>query len=839
MKKIISKIGFSFRYAFKNIIRFRIRSILLILSFTALFVIILIGASTQMFIKSYYYDELEKKYQNIDFSMGITLNSDLRFFSIRALNDADDLDLVVEDYMPFFEMDALIEVSGEKQYVKTMSSTLAQLIKVSNPISFQGSTLSEDEVIITESLANQHQLITGDSIILFLGDATKTYSIVDIIADGGLFQGDTIFLNKAGSLSFFLSALNPSLATLHPSLLVNIYNQVYFDVNFDATNEQAMNFVSSIPQFSNLKTQLSIDTDAVDQLIRRVIAFFQVMIILVFLVILLVMQTTFILYFNEKKKGFAIVNLLGGTNRFTYGIVLIEMFIFFVISLTASIFIANTVLQKGLSYVGSSATYSLEFSTILQTILITSFIFIATSLYYFTSIKKESSIQQSMSIGVEKKIHLLPQIIIISVSFFIYFILKLNIIYSWIGDYRAIVQSISAFAILFSLTFLLIYLFAKSLNKYRKPQAFALHLKILLSKKSFYQYISVILVCFMSIFLLVLSNDHMDKRIENYKNEFSVDFVLTNFISRYDQTYTEIQSLDSVSQVSKVGYLQDIEFISFNQNIRNLISMDSQTIDDFFNFDLSEQSLTSLESTEQISILLPERFNKLYQMQTGDTIRLYINPDHPDVGFEINGFFNKEIGDMAFTNLHLFPEYDDISQNSLFVNSNTEKTILKNELIGLYSKNMVYILDYQLLVDANEARMRTTTDYLTIILATMIGCFILSIFNHSLLLLGQMKDTYARLFVLGFSRKKMISVLIKESILIFTILLFVSLVSFILISSQLTPLMLISGEYELMHLSLNSIVTGSLIILIVFILTKLSYFWGVLRIKPSDVVKYY
>ena len=43
MKKTISKIGFSFRYAFKNLIRFRLRSILLILSFIALLIPIIAG----------------------------------------------------------------------------------------------------------------------------------------------------------------------------------------------------------------------------------------------------------------------------------------------------------------------------------------------------------------------------------------------------------------------------------------------------------------------------------------------------------------------------------------------------------------------------------------------------------------------------------------------------------------------------------------------------------------------------------------------------------------------------------------------------------------------------
>ncbi len=229
----------------------------------------------------------------------------------------------------------------------------------------------------------------------------------------------------------------------------------------------------------------------------------------------------------------------------------------------------------------------------------------------------------------------------------------------------------------------------------------------------------------------------------------------------------------------------------------------------------------------------------LYDMHVGDEIHLNISPPHPYEAFEIGGFFKKEIGDLAIVNLHLFPIYDDVSQNAIFINSSANKETLKNELINLYSKNMVYILDFQQVVDSKVSEMRTITEYMTIILSTIIGCFILSIFNHSILLLGQMKDSYARLYVLGFSKQKMLAMLTKESALLFFILIIASIFSFILLSSVLSSLILISGEYENIQLSMKSLLVGSLIIFIVFIITKVVYIWGVMKIKPSDVVKTY
>ncbi|MCF7930555.1 MAG: hypothetical protein K9L02_03485 [Acholeplasmataceae bacterium] len=838
MKRAINRLGFSFRFAFKNLIRFRLRSILLIFSFIALFVTVLLGASTKMFLTSYYYGELENKYREIDFSMGITLNSDLRFFSIRPLTESTDLNTVVDDYAPFFEMDTLVEINGVKQYVKTMASTLDNFVKVSNPIHYSNPTLDDDEVIITESLADTYQLNRGDFITLYLGTATRDYLIVDIVADGGLFLNETIYLNKDGSLSFFLTALNPSLASLNPIFLTQFYNQVYFEVKEGVTDLQAISFLQSITQFSNLNFQVSIDHQAVDQQIRRNVSFFNLIVVIVFLVILLVMQTTFMLYFEEKKKGFAVIDLLGGSHLFSYGVVMLEILIFFTLSIIASVFIANSVIDNGMKFVGSSATYQLDFMTVFWSALAMLVIYLITSVYYFVTFNKESSIQQTVTQSIEKEMHWIPMFVIWIASFGIYFLANFNFVFNWIGYYQSVIRSVAAFAILFTTAFLLIFLFSKLQKIQKKPLIFSLQLKILLAKKSFYQYIAVLLVCFVSIFLLVLANDHMDKRMSKYGNEFKVDFVLTNFISRYDETYTQISELDSVENAAKVGYLQNIEFATFQQNLNSLVSIESELIGDYFNLELDETSLTNLESLIP-TIILPQRFRLLYDMNIGDQVYLILSPAHGLETFEIGGFYEKEIGDMAFTNLHLFPIYDDISQNTIFVNAKDGKVALQNELINLYSKNMVYVLDFQTIVDTRINQMRTATDYLTIILSTIIGCFILSIFNHSILLLGQMKDSYARLFVLGFSKQKMTILLIKESIIMLIILTLSSILAFILLSEQLSSLILLSGEYEDIHLALLPLLLGTLLIVIVFVLTKIIYIWGVSRINPSNVVKTY
>ncbi len=839
MKKTIRRIAFSFRFAFKNLVRFRLRSILFIFSFIVLFVTLLMGFSTKAYVVSYYYGAAENTYREIDFSMGTSLNSNLRFFSIRPIVEDQNMANYVDDAIPFFEMDTLASINGEKLYVKTMASYLDQFKKVSNTVHIISDNLSDHDVIITKSMADQYDLSVGENLSLYLGTMTKAFTVVDIVDDGGLFQDDTIYINKDGSLSFFLTALNPALAAINPILLHNMYNQVYFEVKDGVSFEDAMNYVSSIPEFSSLNFHISIDTNALDQYVRRTVSFFDLIIIITFFVVLLVMQTTFMLYFQEKKKSFAVVELLGGKRRFSFGIIFIEISFFFVLSLISSVFIGNAIIRNGLKYVGSPSTYQLEFSTILWSALIMVFLYVFTSLYYFISTSRTSSIKQTLSMGVEKKIKLLPMVLLILSSFALYMLGYLHFSSDWINQYKPILQTISIFVLLFSTAFFLIALSSKGQSIRKKPMIFALQFKILLAKRAFYQYLSVMLVCFLSILLLTLANAHMATRMNTYSSEFKIDFVLTNFISRYDDTYQEISINPDVSSVDEVGYLQNVGFTDFAQNLNSLIAIDPNQIETYFNLDISETALANLSRVDRHIILLPERFQMLYHMQVGDFVHLNISPLHNNESFEIGGFFEKQVGDLAFVNLQAFSIYDDISHNALFVNAQSDPYVLKTQLINDYSKYMVYVIDFEQVVTDKMSEMRMTTNYLTLILSAIIGCFILSVFNHSFLLLGQMKESYARLYVLGFSKKRMLKVLVKESIILFVLMTIASVISFVFLSKIITPLILLSGEYENVNLTLPVLLKGELIILFVYILTKIIYFFGVWRIHPSEVVKTY
>ncbi|HCB66089.1 MAG TPA: hypothetical protein DEP70_00690 [Acholeplasmataceae bacterium] len=839
MNRTLDRLRFSFRFAYKNIIHFKLRSILLIVTFIALFSSLMLGISTKPFIQAYFYGELEERYQDIDLTMATTLNGNLRYFSITQLKNYEDPEDFIEDYMPFFEMDALIGVGDTKVYVKTMASSLAMFNKVSNGSTIESVELNGELVFITSSMAESYDLSVGGSLTLYVGSSNHIYQIAEIIEDGGLFQGETIFINKSENLSFFLSALNPALGGLPSSLMENIYNKVYFELSDEVTVLEAIETIQSISPYDTLSFEESIDVAALNQLINRSVSVFNLVILIVILAVLLVMQTTFLLYYDEKRKSFAVISLLGGKKRFSYSVILIEMIIFIFISTVLSVLLSNFVIKLGLRYIGSTSGYQLNRESILLSVIVASFLFIFTSLYYFYYFNKHSSISQTVESVADKKPRILFLAGIVMLSLIGYGILNLKVVTDRANGDQAITKALISIILLFSIAFLLIELSSRLTGIKEKALSFSLHLKILLSKKSFYQYTAVLLVCFVSIFLLVLTNEHMKYRINSYHEEYTLDFGLTNFVTRYDQTFLEIGEMEQVESVSKAGLFANVSFAEMDKSLNQVISIDAVEIDNFFNLPIDQSSLSSLSRTDVLTILLPTKFQYIYNLQIGDSILLNISPEFPEESFEIGGFFEKQIGDLAFINLHLFPIYQDISYNSLLINAADSPIFLRDLLIDSYSKNLVYLIDFQELITDNANEMKRTTEYMTIILSVIILCFILAIFNHSILLLGQMKSVYARLNVLGYSKNQLTKLILKESLMMFVILLFSATISFVMLSAQLRGLVIISGDYENIYFRESSLIYGWSIILVVFIFTKYFYLRGVSVIDASSVLKSY
>jgi len=838
MKGKHTKFVFAWKYALKNIWFHPMRSILIVIGFFALFTTMLLASTIPTFFRAFFYGQLEEQYQEIDLKVTVDFTGDTRIFQSRGFSDESLSDVVV-DVIPFFEIDLLIETSNDHRfYAHLFSSTLQQFRKISNKLTFNQSTLAADELIITRSIARDFGLNLQDEIVLHSNDLSRTFRVVDIIEDGKMFKGYSIYLDKSVSLNFFLESINPSLASLNPIFLTHIHNTVYLDISDDISLDEAITMIRQNPSYSSLKYTPTIDPNFVDQMMNRNISVFNMFVSVIILSVLLVLYTTILIYFEDKRKMFAVIDTMGGKKVFSLSIVLFELFIFFIGSFLLAIISSNLIISFGIKFLNSPIAYSVPLINILVVCGISVVLLVLTIWIFFKNFNQSAIIQQTKDQGEEQRSHLLSQGVISFFSIALYVVLDINFLKEATSFLRAPFQILLSLMFLLSFGSFLITLVTKIFTLRKKTYLFILHLKVMLNKKAFFQYFSVLLISSLSLYLLVLANDYMVIRREAYEEQYELEYIVTNIFRDFEQTYEEIRTNELVSHASKVGLFQDVPLLNHKDAIRDVVSINPSDIEYYFNIEISQDMLNNLHHDYPV-ILLPVRYQKLFGFNVNDSVVLNMNTDYPNVSFVIGGFYEKQLGNLAFTNISDIPEYSSLKQNAIFVNSADDSIALKHMLLDAYSNQFIYIIDYQKIVSNLSVDMIKATEYLNGIIIIILLCFVLSIINHSALLFGQMKNVYGKLYVLGYTYKRMFLLQLYESMFFLIILLIATFISYLMIGTRLENFIIFFGEYEPVRITYSSILWGSLLIIALFIIIKWIYVYRTKSIQIQDVLKVY
>jgi ABC-type antimicrobial peptide transport system permease subunit len=174
-------------------------------------------------------------------------------------------------------------------------------------------------------------------------------------------------------------------------------------------------------------------------------------------------------------------------------------------------------------------------------------------------------------------------------------------------------------------------------------------------------------------------------------------------------------------------------------------------------------------------------------------------------------------------NLRQKNEFQNINYNSILIKEQEHYFGLKELLIERYSKNLVYVVDYDSLTAKTVKEIQTNTDYMIYTISIMIVCFVFSILNHNMLLFEDMKQSYAKIAVIGASNKQLLQAMVLESIIIWIVVVVTAIISSIMITTELSNIVLLFGEYEPIVLRYSSIVSGTLISTGVYVLSRLIY----------------
>ena len=808
----------------------------MMIGFLGIFTAFIFGFSMRDFFTAYYYGKLEETYENYDVIMSVSPLGQTRFFSVSTLEADEMINDAIEDKAMFFEFEVFLEKNSEiNDYVQVKASNIDALKKINHQVTYQNDLL-DDEMIITESLASSMDLNVGDKVFIDIKDQRKAFVVVDIIKDDMLFTGQQIFIDKTEGLPFFLSALSPSLESLNPALLTNIYNKVYIDVDDTYDIEETIELIQTKTPYQLLTFDLTIDDDAIGQFIQRnITAFFMIISISLF-AIAFVLKTTLEVYFNEKKQLYATIHILGGKKRFSVMVVMMEMSIFFIISFLIAIFLAQQIINYGLDYLGSSLIYSIDQMHILYALGLAVFLFILVVYLYFKKFYQVSDINSLNQLELNRDHKIEVQLGTIILLTFIYLILTFTKTDSLIKGYRVIFVLIVIIYMLIYAINIVFYFIKKYWFQKHQEITIYYHLKVMLTKTTFKHYIHLVFIAFLTILLLVFANAYMMNRKDAYQETYQVDLMVVNITKDFDDKYAEINTMSEVDDVSKAGLYQQVRTIDENQSIRELISIDPNDISTYFKTNIDEDALRQLNKVTKLYIILPDRYMFLYDYDVGDPIDIYVNGRYKEQTFEIAGFFEKQLGDLAFTNLHHIYDEENI-YNILLVNATNDKNILKNELLNAYHQDLIKVIDVDDQIAPLLFEMKQVTNYITFILAMIIFCFIIALMNHSVLLYHEMKDVYARMIVLGINQKNLKQSLYQVFITVGIILLTVSILGYTLIAFEMSDLAILFGEYEPIRFSFKPIWLGGIILVTTFGINQWFYIFKTNQIDATNILK--
>ena len=218
MKHWLSKSTMILRIAFKNIRFSPLRAIIFTMSLTMMSALTMMVISLKPFVESYYYHAVEEVYHDIDFYLTYDENTNARFFSIQALEKRFDLKKDFQFVAPVFKSTILLQVNNSQQYVHVIASSanhLNHLTRRNIP------PLKAQEMIVSSALSEAYRLSVGDQVSLLIGDEKIPFTIVNILASDGIFQDNTVLINKDDNLSYYLKSMG-----IHLHSFENIYNTV-------------------------------------------------------------------------------------------------------------------------------------------------------------------------------------------------------------------------------------------------------------------------------------------------------------------------------------------------------------------------------------------------------------------------------------------------------------------------------------------------------------------------------------------------------------------------------------------------------------------------------------
>ncbi|MDD4077255.1 MAG: hypothetical protein PHT03_04695 [Bacilli bacterium] len=810
------KLAFKFRFAYRNLTGKNI-----LFSFAVLFLLIifltlsLIVASHKPMITKIFYHQAKDRYLNIDMTLTYDENSTLKIVNQRRIGTEyrDYFDY----YAIFYNFYSIIEGENESFYGHIFSSDITGFNRV---IDYPVDNIGKREAVISESTADNNQLIKGGTLTMYFGGKEYEFRIKAIIPDRGIFTDNAVFILKDDLLH---EIIGPG---TH-----NLGNTIYFRLKSDISVDNARSALNADSEYGQYLITPTVDYEYIDYYTRYGSSFFMAIGVVVIFALVLIIRSVFSLYFKDFNAQYAVINILGGSRLMAFKIWVYQLLMLTGLALPPAVVISNYLFNIAAQAFEVKSIITLPFLSVLVAVLFYLFILVYELIHRYRILQKESLVYLSKDKRSNLEINQFPILLLI-----IFYIINNSLSGFNIGI-KALINIILILVLSVLLLGLIIELFSCLFKLSKKRTVFnTFTVKHLKSSKIVAGSLKVIMISMVIIAAVLSVIRSVRKNNYDFRRKLKADYLIAN-ISDYNANLKNDLIRDyPINVADEAVFFQDVYIKDYEKGIPFFLSVEYDNIDYYYSLSLNEEVRSRFAQTENLYILLPESFSYIYQAEIDDIITIRLSPTLGDKDFIIAGFFSTEYDTFVFTNYLSYSGGN--AANSLIFNSGPFFSVEnKGAIIKQYSSKMYLLVDIKKTADAVFSQSDQVINILLWVFWFIVGGFVIVIINNSLLTFSVLKADFAKLKILGLDDWQLGRNIIKEVMFIVAIAVTIAFVVLVLLFPNFSPMMLVFGYYKEIAVSGDELLKFLNLGALIYIASYLIYYFKIRSINVIDTIR--
>ena len=821
---------FKLRYVYRNVTRNFFRTFSLLLTIAMLSFILLTAFTVKDAISTAYmlYETSLKK--NIDIEITFDAKSESHIIDsskVKTLNN------YIDYYCSFFEISTLVK-DDDKQFITTLyageASGLSNFIE--QDLNYY---LQYNEVIITRTLANKLDVEINDEINIFVANTPYLYIVKEIVDDFGFFRDDRVLVSKdyfVKEYMFRVMSLN-----INDFSSIELATTIYLNVKDNVNIQDMLNVLSGEAYYPNSVVKVPTNYNDVKANVDLVAGILYAVLAIFITALSFVMVSIVNLRIKTFKNEAGIIEILGEKKSYVFKVLAIEILILAIIGFFLAYLLDDYIYYKEFSLLSGGTIlfhYHYKASQIILTISSILLICLFTLINSLKRFERLEVIELAKNKQFDKGFNL-KKLIIYNIIFGTLTLITWLVLYKYLP-----IKYISVLGIIVTAVFgvFLVSLMVKLICKiFKFDQVFNLSfIKNLKDNKIKHNSLKILLISLFGIVICFACIETINKVLNDVENSINIDDLFVNPSGVDDEMEAEFLTYDAVVAASKGWFERKISTTDGKTAFLVAFSCDIKQTKDFMNFVVDEKYHEEFANPNKHYIIVANDFVFTTDYQIGDIIKFRLSDGIHE--YQILGCVEMAGSEFAYTNDYY---HQDNSLNTILIKYDNHNQAGINEfrlkVTEKYSNELCYIYNGSGFLINFLQKAHVALQLIYVVIAIILGCFIVSIINNTILNFGEVKGELAMLEILGISLNKLKFMIFKE-IIISYLSIFLPLVLMVyLVLMYLPGLTLLLGYYVKIRASFSTILLGFLAGMICFVISYIYYFIGVSKIKVAQEVK--